>query len=97
MGERAAKRSLFGDHSLPHLTMYELERFLEDVESSFDLLDRAHVVWEQIVADDPRCADCAKSATHRTIEQLDSLYIYQPDDAAVVACLASRHRSLLSQ
>ncbi len=98
MGERSAKRTKTSvDHSLAHLTMYELDRCLEDVGSSFDLLDRIDPVFQHVVEHNAGCSDCKEGAAFRLTEAFDTLHTERPDDDAIVACLSNRHRSLLSQ
>ncbi len=85
------------DHGLVHATMTELPDFLVGMNDAFDALDRADPVWEAFTKKESGCYACHLRAQDRTFASMCAEYARHPDPDAVVACLMSRHRGLLSQ
>lgn len=85
------------DHGLVHVTMNELPDFLDGISASFDALDRADPEWQAFTERERGCIACRRRTWDRTIAVMRAAYARKPDPDAVVACMMSRHRGLLSQ
>ena len=85
------------EHGLVHASMSEMPSFVEGVEASFDALDRADRVWHAFAKQNSGCDGCRRRAWDRTIAEMRAQYIRHPEPDAVLSCMMSRHRGLLSQ
>lgn len=85
------------DHGLVHVTIDELDAYLDGIAASFEVLDRVEPAWAEFTEREAGCDSCRVRAWNRCVWNVVATYVRAPDPEAVVACMMSRHRGELAQ